>query len=123
MRFLGFLSRRFVHSIFVLWGLSIVIFVISRIMPGDPARMAVGARAPQWVVDDLRTQMRLDEPIYAQYFYWLRDALQGDFGISLVTRRPALSWEWAGFCWVPSQPATRTNGLTMSCASYPTLAW
>lgn len=88
MRFLGFLSRRFVHSIFVLWGLSIVIFVISRIMPGDPARMAVGARAPQWVVDDLRTQMRLDEPLYVQYVYWLRDALQGDFGISLVTRRP-----------------------------------
>jgi peptide/nickel transport system permease protein len=88
MRFLGFLSRRFVHSIFVIWGLSVVIFVISRIMPGDPARMAVGARAPQWVVDDLRTQMHLDEPLYIQYYYWLRDALQGDFGISLVTRRP-----------------------------------
>lgn len=85
---LSFLGRRAVHSIFVLFGLSIVIFVISRIMPGDPARMAVGARAPQWVVDDLREQMHLDEPLYAQYYYWLRDALQGDFGISLVTRRP-----------------------------------
>jgi peptide/nickel transport system permease protein len=88
MRFAGFLSRRLIHSIFVLWGLSVVIFVISRIMPGDPARMAVGARAPQWVVDNLRAQMHLDEPLYIQYYYWLRDALQGDFGISLVTRRP-----------------------------------
>jgi len=87
MRFITFLVRRTIHSIFVLLGLSIVIFVISRIMPGDPARMAVGARAPQWVVDNLREQMHLDEPLYAQYYYWLRDALHGDFGISLVTRR------------------------------------
>jgi len=88
MSLLPFLGRRAIHSIFVLWGLSIVIFVISRVMPGDPARMAVGARAPQWVVDNLREQMHLDEPLYAQYYYWLRDAMHGDFGISLVTRRP-----------------------------------
>jgi peptide/nickel transport system permease protein len=88
MSFITFLVRRVIHSIFVIFGLSIVIFIISRIMPGDPARMAVGARAPQWVVDNLREQMHLDEPLYAQYYYWLRDALHGDFGISLVTRRP-----------------------------------
>ena len=88
MNLATFLIRRITHSIFVLLGLSIVIFGISRIMPGDPARMAVGARAPQWVVDNLREQMHLDEPLYAQYYYWLRDALRGDFGISLVTRRP-----------------------------------
>ena len=88
MRFITFLVRRVIHSVFVLLGLSIVIFVISRIMPGDPARMALGARAPQWVVDNLREQMHLNDPLYAQYYYWLRDALHGDFGISLVTRRP-----------------------------------
>jgi peptide/nickel transport system permease protein len=88
MRFITFLVRRAIHSIFVLLGLSIVIFIISRIMPGDPARMALGARAPQWVVDNLREQMHLNDPLYAQYYYWLRDALHGDFGISLVTRRP-----------------------------------
>jgi peptide/nickel transport system permease protein len=88
MSFASFLGRRAVHSIFVLLGLSIVIFIIARIMPGDPARMAVGARAPQWVVDNLREQMHLNDPLYVQYVYWLRDALRGDFGISLVTRRP-----------------------------------
>jgi peptide/nickel transport system permease protein len=88
MSLFSFLGRRAIHSIFVLWGLSVVIFIISRIMPGDPARMAVGSRAPQWVVDNLREQMHLDEPLVAQYYYWLRDALRGDFGISLVTRRP-----------------------------------
>ncbi|TEU18392.1 MAG: ABC transporter permease [Anaerolineales bacterium] len=88
MRFFTFLVRRAIHSVFVLLGLSIVIFIISRIMPGDPARMALGARAPQWVVDNLREQMHLDEKLHVQYYYWLRDALHGDFGISLVTRRP-----------------------------------
>jgi peptide/nickel transport system permease protein len=83
-----FLIRRTTYSIFVLLGLSVVIFIIARIMPGDPARMAVGARAPQWVVDRIRTNMHLDQPIPVQYYYWLRDALQGDFGLSLVTQRP-----------------------------------
>ena len=45
MKLFSFLSRRAFHSIFVLLGLSMVIFVIARVMPGDPARVAVGARA------------------------------------------------------------------------------
>jgi peptide/nickel transport system permease protein len=88
MRFVSFILRRVFHSIFVLLGLSVVIFVISRIMPGNPARMAVGPRAPQYVIDELSRQMHLDEPLHIQYYYWLRDALHGDFGVSLVTRRP-----------------------------------
>jgi peptide/nickel transport system permease protein len=82
-----FLARRIFQSIFVLLGLSILIFLIARVLPGDPARTALGARAPQWVVDRLREDMHLTEPITVQYYYWLRDALRGDLGISLVTRR------------------------------------
>jgi peptide/nickel transport system permease protein len=85
---LNFLVRRIIYSVFVLLGLSIVIFVIARIMPGDPARMAVGARAPQWVVDRIREHMHLNEPLTVQYGYWLSDALRGDLGLSLVTQRP-----------------------------------
>jgi peptide/nickel transport system permease protein len=91
MSLLRFFIRRIVYSIFVLLGLSIVIFIIARIMPGDPARMAVGARAPQWVVDGIRSHMHLDQPIPVQYYYWLWDALHGDFGLSLVTQRPVTS--------------------------------
>jgi len=82
-----FIGRRIFQSIFVLLGLSILIFIIARIMPGDPARGAVGARAPDWVVENLREQMHLNDPLPVQYGYWLRDALRGDFGISLFTRR------------------------------------
>jgi len=83
-----FLLQRALYSIFVLLGLSVVIFVIARIMPGDPARMAVGARAPQWVVDRLREQMHLNDPVAVQYYFWLKDAMKGDFGLSLITQRP-----------------------------------
>lgn len=88
MSTLRFLIRRFIYSVFVLLGLSIVIFVIARILPGDPARMAVGARAPQWVVDRIREHMHLNDALVVQYGYWLADAVRGDFGLSLVTQRP-----------------------------------
>jgi peptide/nickel transport system permease protein len=91
MSFLGFIARRLLSTILVLLGLSMVIFVIARIMPGDPARMAVGMMAPQWVVDRLRDQMHLNQPLPVQYAYWLRDAMHGDFGLSLVTQRPVMS--------------------------------
>jgi peptide/nickel transport system permease protein len=88
MSLIRFLIRRTIYSLFVLLGLSVVIFIIARIMPGDPARMAVGARAPQWVVDRIHTSMHLDRPLATQYYYWLKGALKGDFGLSLVTQRP-----------------------------------
>jgi peptide/nickel transport system permease protein len=88
MSLLNFLVRRTIYSVFVLFGLSMVIFLIARVMPGDPARMAVGARAPQWVVDRLREQMHLNQSLVVQYGYWLSDAARGDFGLSLITQRP-----------------------------------
>ncbi len=87
MHLLTFVARRTVHSFFVLMGLSIVIFVISHVVPGDPARMAVGYQAPEDVVQNVREYMHLNEPPLIQYGYWLRDALQGNFGKSLVTGR------------------------------------
>ena len=46
---------------------------------------------PQWVVDRIRDNMHLNEPLVVQYFYWLRDAMKGDFGLSLVTEPPVTS--------------------------------
>lgn len=91
MRLTSFLARRLLYSIFVLLGLSILIFLIARVMPGDPARMALGPRAPEWVVERFREDMHLDKPLYVQYYYWIRDALHGDFGVSIFTRRAVAS--------------------------------
>jgi len=88
MSILRFLAKRLLLSIFVLFGLSVLIFTISRILPGDPVRMALGPRAPQWAVENMRKEMHLDRPIHIQYAYWLSGALRGDLGQSLVTRRP-----------------------------------
>ena len=85
-----FIVKRLFHSVFVLWGLSVLIFVMSRIAPGDPARMALGARVPEEVVERLRIAMHYNEPIYIQYFHWFKSVLRGDFGVSLVTQHPVL---------------------------------
>jgi peptide/nickel transport system permease protein len=87
---LKFLGKRFALSLFVLFGLSILIFTISRILTGDPVRMALGSRAPQWAVENLREQMHLNDPLYAQYYYWLVGAVHGDLGQSLFTRRAVI---------------------------------
>jgi peptide/nickel transport system permease protein len=88
MRLGPFILRRLALSVFVLFGLSIMIFVIARIIPGDPARMALGPRAPVEVVERLTEQMHLDRPIPEQYVLWLWGVVHGDLGESLVTRRP-----------------------------------
>ncbi|AFV11913.1 D,D-dipeptide ABC transport system permease protein DdpB [Thermacetogenium phaeum DSM 12270] len=82
------LLKRIGLSIFVLFGLSILIFFISRVVPGDPARLALGPRAPEWAVENLRQEMHLDKPLYVQYALWLNGFVHGDLGKSLVTRRP-----------------------------------
>lgn len=71
----------------MLLGLSILVFLIARVMPGDPARMALGPRAPESVVERFREELHLNKPIYVQYYYWLKGAVRGDFGMSLFTKR------------------------------------
>lgn len=79
--------KRAIYSFFVLLGLSILIFTIARVMPGDPARMALGPRVPQWAVDRVKEEMHLNDPVPIQYYYWIKGVLHGNFGMSLNTRR------------------------------------
>jgi peptide/nickel transport system permease protein len=75
-------------SLLVLAGLSVVIFVIARGMPGDPARMALGPRASQEQVEDLREKLGLDRPLIEQYGLFVSGLARGDLGKSLLTERP-----------------------------------
>jgi peptide/nickel transport system permease protein len=88
MEFLLFLIRRILWSLLVLAGLSAVIFVIARIVPGDPARMALGPTATQAQVVQLQHELGLDLPIVQQYGLFLQDLSRGDLGRSLLTERP-----------------------------------
>ncbi|MEM8589713.1 MAG: ABC transporter permease [Pseudomonadota bacterium] len=87
MEFLYFLARRLLWSILVLVGLSIIIFTIARIVPGDPARIALGPLATQEQVAALQAEMGLDRPIHSQYLGYVGGLLQGDLGQSLLTQR------------------------------------
>ena len=88
MEFLYFLIRRVLWSILVLIGLSMVIFVIARIVPGDPARLAMGPRASQEQVAELKAKMGLDKPILDQYAQFVVGLSHGDLGLSFLTKRP-----------------------------------
>ncbi len=74
--------------VLVMIALSIMIFVLARVVPGDPARMALGPAATQEQVDALRGQMGLDKPLAVQYLDYIGNALHGDLGFSLVSQRP-----------------------------------
>ena len=87
MRIVKYILKRLLHSILVLLGLSILIFIIARVVPGDPARMALGPRAPEEVVEKFREDLHLNDPIYVQYYHWIKGAIRGDFGYSILTKR------------------------------------
>jgi peptide/nickel transport system permease protein len=82
-----FILRRTFLIVFSLIGLSILVFVLARVLPGDPARAAAGNNAPQWAVDQLRKTLGLDKPLYTQYFVWLDNLFHGNLGYSLTTKR------------------------------------
>ncbi|HUY99537.1 MAG TPA: nickel ABC transporter permease [Thermomicrobiaceae bacterium] len=89
---LRFLVARLISAIPVLVGVSIAVFLMIHLLPGDPATiMLQGAPASAQDIQNLRHQLGLDEPLYTQYFRWLDRVVHGDFGVSIHTRRPVLT--------------------------------
>jgi peptide/nickel transport system permease protein len=82
--------RRLLMMLLVLLGVSIVVFGVIHITPGDPARIMLGPSAREQDVQQLRSQLGLDQPIYVQYLHWLGNALRGNLGDSIVLRRSVL---------------------------------
>jgi peptide/nickel transport system permease protein len=75
---------------FVLLGLCAITFILSRVVPGDPATAYLGPRAKAEQVEMVRIQLGLDKPLYTQLFYYLRDLSRGNLGESLRTHRPVM---------------------------------
>ncbi len=71
-------------------GLLAVTFVISRVVPIDPAQALLGNRATQAQIDEAREQFGLNKPMWEQFGIYTRDALRGDFGNSIRTHKPVL---------------------------------
>jgi peptide/nickel transport system permease protein len=80
--------RRLIFLIFVLFGLSLITFGLSHIIPGDPARLMAGPRAGKSAVEKIREQYGLNDPLPTQYVTYVRNLARGDLGTSFTTRRP-----------------------------------
>jgi peptide/nickel transport system permease protein len=76
------------QTIPVLLGVSLVVFFMVRAIPGDPAQIMLGQQATQAQIQQVTENMGLDKPIFVQYGLFLKDALRGDLGTSIVTGRP-----------------------------------
>lgn len=87
---LPFILRRLLYMIPVIIGVSVCVFLIIHMMPGDPARIMAGIDASEADVRVVRHSLRLDEPLYLQYFHFVGRAAVGDFGVSFRTRRPVM---------------------------------
>lgn len=85
---LRYLLKRLPRLVVVLFGVTMITFVISHVIPGDPARMLVGQRASQETLTAMRTDLGLDKPIPVQYLSYVKALLQGDLGKSIRTQQP-----------------------------------
>jgi peptide/nickel transport system permease protein len=83
-----YILRRFLLLVPVLFGILLISFTLSRVIPSDPVKYAAGPNATQEMVDRLRRDFGLDLPVYEQFIRYVGNILHGDFGRSLTTRRP-----------------------------------
>ena len=88
---LSLLARRLLLSLPTLAGVLVVVFLLLYVAPGDPVQAMVGERADPATIARLRAELRLDDPLPAQFLHYASGVLQGDLGRSYVTNRPIIS--------------------------------
>ncbi|ANU18860.1 peptide ABC transporter permease [Planococcus plakortidis] len=91
---LHYIGQRLLQLIPVLLGMTFIVFMIIRAIPGDPAQVILGQQASEEAIKALRTSLGLDNPWYIQYFDYLKGLVTGDMGDSLRTRSPVSEEIW-----------------------------
>jgi peptide/nickel transport system permease protein len=86
----AYIAKRLLAAIPVIFGLTIIVFLIMAMIPGDPATAILGSYATPENVEKLNRDLGLDKPLVQQYFIWLGNMLQGDFGRSYTLNRPVI---------------------------------
>ncbi|MBC3945447.1 ABC transporter permease [Erwinia persicina] len=86
----SFLLRRLIGVIPVIIGLSLIVFLLMAMIPGNPAQALLGAFATPENVARVSAELGLDKPLWQQYFIWVNNLLHGDFGRSYVLNRPVI---------------------------------
>lgn len=91
MSLFRYTARRIIMIVPVLIGVSILTFCLAVLVPGDPARLAAGPQATQQMYEQIRDDFGLDDPLPVQYWTYATGLVQGDWGDSILSRRPVLS--------------------------------
>src|SRR3981189_2472460 len=85
-----YVARRVISVVPVLFGISVLVFLLVHLIPGDVAQVLLGTQATGQQIETLRRSFGLDRPLAVQYLGWVSHVVQGDFGVSLRTSRPVL---------------------------------
>jgi len=85
---LRYTLRRLILLVPVLVGLSLLVFTISNVLPGDPVKLAAGPQATQAEIDSLARELGMDQPLPIRYWNYVSGLVRGDWGQSVLTRRP-----------------------------------
>ena len=86
-----YLIRRLWLSVLVLFGVSLVVFMLLHLAPGDPVRLLLADDVPDEIAEQVRRDLGFDQPLHVQYWVFITKALRGDLGQSLYYKKPALS--------------------------------
>ncbi len=86
-----FLSKRLLQLIPTLFFVSVIIFSLQQLLPGDPALVMAGEEKDPEVIAQIRRQYNLDQPVVLQYLYWVRNVAAGDLGESMRLKEPVLT--------------------------------
>ena len=80
--------RRLALALVVVWGVTLVTFVVARLLPGNPVYLIVGSRADETTIQEAMAKYGFDRPIFEQYFIYMGDLLRGDLGEAWTTSNP-----------------------------------
>lgn len=83
-----YITRRAAFFVLILFGVTVITFTLSHVVPADPAQLAAGPGADREAVEEIRRSLGLNEPVADQYVRYVRDLTSLDLGTSIVTRRP-----------------------------------
>jgi len=86
----GYIAKRLLHTVVVMLAVSVVIFLLLRVVPGDPAQMLLGEMANEERIAETRHSLGLDRPLPIQYAIFMGGLLRGDLGTSIARNTPVL---------------------------------
>src|SRR6185369_13937565 len=87
----NYIVQRLLQAVVVLWGVSLIVFLLLRLAPSDPITLLLAETSTPQQIAEARHELGFDQPIYVQYLKFMSRALQGDLGQSLFYKEPALN--------------------------------